>query len=177
MAKITLVNETTKDDVGLYPDKAETRSDMPANLSIGIGYKPMSKLKVSAGYHLYFDKGANYGKKIYNAFVENSDVIDNNFWEAAFGFEYELSSKLLLSAGYLRTQTGVNTLFHSDLSHSLSTNSIGLGGRYMINENMGINLGYMNTMYQGYVKSFSAGYTEEYNRKASVIAIGFDFSF
>jgi long-chain fatty acid transport protein len=177
MAKITLVNETTKDDVGLYPDKAETRSDMPANLSIGIGYKPMSKLKVSAGYHLYFDKSANYGKKINNAFVENSEVIDNNFWEAALGFEYELSSKLLLSAGYLRTQTGVNTLFHSDLSHSLNTNSIGLGGRYMINENMGINLGYMNTMYQGYVKSFTAGYTEEYNRKASVIAIGFDFSF
>ena len=176
-AEITLTNETAADDVGFYPDGAESRSDMPANLSVGIGFKPISKLNLSAGYHLYFDKAANYGKKLNNIFVDNSELMDNNFWEAAFGVEYEISSKILVSAGYLRTQTGVNQLYHSDLSHSLSTNSIGIGGRYMVNENFGINLGYMNTMYEGHIKSFGTTYQEEYNRKASVIAVGLDFSF
>lgn len=176
-AEITLTNETVRDDVGLYPDGAETPSDMPANLSVGIGFKPVDKLTLSAGYHLYFDKSANYGKKINNVFVENSDVIDNNFWEAAFGVEYELTEKLMISAGYLRTQTGVNDLYHSDLSHSLNTNSIGLGGRYMVNENIGVNLGFMNTVYQGYTKLFGTAYSEEYNRSAMVIALGVDFTF
>ncbi len=176
-AKITLANETVKDDVGMYPDGAETASDMPANLSVGVGFKPINKLTISAGYHLYFDKSANYGKKINNVFVDNSEVIDNNFWEAAFGLEYELSDKLLVSAGFLRTQTGVNDFYHSDLSHSLSTNSIGLGGRYMVSESIGVNLGFMNTFYEGYIKSFGNLYNEEYNRKAMVVAIGLDFKF
>ena len=102
--------------------------------------------------------------------------MDNNFWEAAFGVEYELSDRLLVSAGYLRTQTGVKDNYHSDFSHSLSTNSIGLGGRFMVNENIGVNLGYMNTMYEGYTKVFP-GYQEEYNRKAMVVALGVDFRF
>lgn len=175
-AEITLTNETVKDDVGLYPDGVETPSDMPANLSVGISFKPVSKLNLSAGYHFYLDKSANYGKKLNNIFVENTEVIDNNFWEAAFGVEYELSDRLLVSAGYLRTQTGVNDNYHSDLSHSLSTNSVGLGGRFMVNENIAVNLGYMNTMYEGYTKVFT-GYQEEYNRKAMVVALGVDFRF
>ena len=174
---ITLTNETVQDDVGLYPDGAETASDMPATLSVGIGFKPMKKLNVSAGYHYYLDKSADYGKKLNNVFVENSEVIDNNFWEAAFGLEYEINEKLLVSAGYLRTQTGVNDDYHSDLSHSLNTNSIGLGGRYMVNENIGINLGFMNTMYKSYTKVFNITNSEEYKRKAMVGAIGVDFKF
>jgi long-chain fatty acid transport protein len=178
-AAITLTNETTVDDVGLYPDGVETSSDMPANLSVGVAFKPMSKLNLSVGYHFYLDKSANYGKKIGNDFVDNSEVIDNNFWEAAFGAEYEVTDKILVSAGYLRTQTGVNDKYHSDLSHSLSTNSISLGGRYLVNENIGINLGFMNTSYISYTKLYTApvNFQEEYNRKAMVVAVGVDFSF
>lgn len=176
-AAITLTNETTTDDVGLYPDGVESASDMPANLSLGINYKPLNKLTLSAGYHLYFDKNANYGKKLNNVFADNSEVIDNNFWEAAFGLEYEITDNFLVSTGYLRTQTGVNDLYHSDLSHSLSTNAIGLGGRYMINPNLGINLGVMSTMYEGYTKLFGTSYKEEYNRSAMVVAAGVDFRF
>lgn len=175
-ASIMLTNETKVDDVGLYPDGAETPNDMPANLALGIAFKPMEKLTLSAGYHLYFDKNANYGKKIGGSLVENKDVIDKNLWEAAFGVEYELSEKLMVSAGYLMTKTGVNIDYQSDFSHSLSTGSIGLGGRYMVNENFGINAGFMNTFYKGYIKAFGT-YNEEYNRTAMVAAIGVDFKF
>jgi long-subunit fatty acid transport protein len=174
--EITLTNETVVDDVNLYPNGVKTPSDMPSLLSVGVGYKPMDKLLVSGGLHYYFDKGANYGKKIGGVFVDNDEVIDNNLIEAAIGLEYLVTDNILVSAGYLLTKTGVNDDYHSDLSHSLSTNSIGLGGKYILNDNIGINLGFMTTMYNGYTKSFT-GYDETYNRKAMVIAVGLDYKF
>jgi long-subunit fatty acid transport protein len=178
LTNITVTNETESDVVGLYPDGAKTPNDMPGMFSFGVAYKPIAKLNVTAGYHLYLDKGANYGKKMGtpSAFVENDVVIDKNFWEAAFGVEYEVTDKILVSAGFLRTQTGVNADYQSDLSHSLSTNSIGLGGRYMVMENLGVNVGFMKTMYESYTKIFT-GYEETYKRDAMVFAIGLDYNF
>lgn len=171
-----MTNETVVDDVNLYPDGAKTPNDMPSMLAVGVGYKPISKLYLSGGLHYYFDKSANYGKKIAGEFVDNEEVIDKNFLEVGLGLEYTITDKILVSAGYLLTQTGVNDDYHSDLSHSLSTNSFGVGGKYILNENLGINIGYMNTMYKGYTKEFT-GYEETYNRKAMVIALGLDYKF
>lgn len=174
-AAITMTNSTTIDDVGMYPDGVEVGADMPAMLAVGASYRVLPQLRLSGGVHYYFDKSADYGKSL-----SNEEVIDNNFWEAAFGFEYTLNNNLLLSAGYLRTQTGVNDKYHSDLSHSLSTNSFGGGAKYMINPNLGINFGVMSTLYESYTKSFSMqtlNYNETYERVALTFAIGLDVKF
>jgi long-subunit fatty acid transport protein len=181
-ASIKVKNATTIDDVGLYPDGAETPSDIPSMLSVGVGFKATDKLKLSGGVHYYFDKGAEYGKKLNGEFVKNDKVMDKNFWELGLGVEYEINEKWLVSAGYLRTQTGVMDLYQTDLSHSLSTNSIAGGLRFMANENVGINFGVMNTMYLENTRDFPAAspypaYSETYNRKAFTIALGVDFSF
>ena len=181
-ASIKVKNATTIDDVGLYPDGVETPSDIPSMLSVGVGFKATDKLKLSGGVHYYFDKGAEYGKKLNGEFVKNDKVMDKNFWELGLGVEYEINEKWLVSAGYLRTQTGVMDLYQSDLSHSLSTNSIAGGLRFMANENVGINFGVMNTMYLENTRDFQAAspypaYSETYNRKAFTIALGVDFSF
>lgn len=181
-ASIKVTNKTTTDDVGMFPDKVETPSDIPAMLSFGAGYKVTEKFKLSAGFHYYFDKGVEYGKKLNGEFVKNDKVMDKNFWEFGFGAEYEINDKWLVSAGYLRTQTGVMDIYQTDLSHSLSTNSIAGGLRFMPNEKIGINLGAMNTMYLENVRDFSAtetlpAYSETYNRKAFTVAIGIDLSF
>lgn len=176
LTEITMTNETEKDDVGMYPDGAKSSNDMPSLLSVGFGVKPMEKLNVSGGVHYYFDKSANYGKKLGTRFVSNDVLMNRNFWEAAIGLEYEITDKILVSAGYLRTQTGVNSDYQSDLSHSLNTNSIGLGGRYMVLDNLGVNLGFMKTMYESSTKIFT-GYQATFNRDAMVVAIGFDYNF
>lgn len=181
-ASIKVKNATTIDDVGLYPDGVETPSDIPSMLSVGVGFKATDKLKLSGGVHYYFDKGAEYGKKLNGEFVTNDKVMDKNFWELGLGVEYEINEKWLVSAGYLRTQTGVMDLYQTDLSHSLSTNSIAGGLRYMATENIGINFGVMNTMYLEDTRDFPAAtpipaYTETYNRKAFTVALGVDFSF
>ncbi|MBW6489603.1 MAG: outer membrane protein transport protein [Lentimicrobium sp.] len=181
-ASINVKNSTTVDQTGLYPDGAETPSDMPSMLSVGAGFKATDKLNISAGVHYYFDKGAGYGKKLNGEFVKNDKVMDKNFWELGLGVEYELTDKFLVSAGYLRTQTGVMDIYQTDLSHSLSTNSIAAGLRYLVTNNIGINLGAMNTMYLENVREFPAAapypaYKETYNRKAFTVALGVDISF
>ena len=60
-----LTNETTKDDMGLFPDGGGSRSDLPAILAAGAEYKVSDALKVSGSYTLYFDKNVNWGKNIY----------------------------------------------------------------------------------------------------------------
>lgn len=181
-AEITMTNSTVVDDVNMYPDGAEVPNDMPAMLAAGVGYKFAERFALSTGFHYYFDKNASYGKTLNGELVNNDQVMDNNFWEAAIGFEVYLADNFLLSTGYLRTQTGVNDSYHSDLSHSLSTNSIGIGGKYMLNDNIGINFGFMSTMYESYTKTITLNspvvpesYNETYNRIARTFAIGIDF--
>lgn len=181
ITKLELENETEIDETGMFPDGAKTRSDMPALLSVGASYKATPKLNIAGGIHYYFDKSADYGKAIGGERVDNSEVIDNNFIEIALGLEYDLTDNFLVSAGYLRAQTGVNEKYHSDLSHSLSTNSIGLGGRYAINEMIALNLGFLMTLYEEDSKDVNYGLlgtaTEVYNRELMVFAVGLDFKF
>lgn len=130
---------------------------------------------MSAGVHYYFDKDADFGKSL-----PNSEIIDQNLIEVAFGLEYNVNRELLLSAGYLRTQTGVNEKFQSDLSHSLSTNSNGLGGRYALTDNVSLNLGFIYTMYDGADRFINYGtgigtHKESYQRSNMSFAVGLDF--
>ena len=179
--KINVKNSTKIDDVGLYPDGLEVPSDLPAMLSVGMQYAPFKRLKLHAGVHHYFDRKVSYGKKINDEFVTNAAFMETDFMEAAFGLEFDITEKFLISAGYLRTQTGVKENYQSDLSHSLSTNSLGGGLRFKFTPNIGLNLGVMNTWYiedeREFVSPFAGAYKEIYNRKAFVAAIGLDLSF
>lgn len=182
ITKLELENETTKDLlVPIFPDGDKVRNDMPAMLSVGASYALSEKFNLAAGVHYYFDKSANYGKSL-----PNDEIIDKNFVEYALALEYKLTNNLLVSGGYLRTQTGVNDKYHSDLSHSLTTNTFGVGGAYSITPMIDLNLGFMMSLYQEHTKDLNyvvptqpnptfIPAVETYNRSAMVIAIGIDF--
>jgi long-chain fatty acid transport protein len=188
---LELQNKTTKDvtvafhpvtgeRITMFPDGRISRNDMPAKLSLGAAYQATSKLNVAAGMHYFFDKSADYGRSLNGLPVKNEDVIDNNFIELALGLEYGLTDNLLVSAGYLLTQSGVSQNYHNDLNHSLSSNNFGLGGRYAINEMLAVNLGFLMSFYGEDSRSFthsSFPVTETYNRDNMVFAIGLDFKF
>ncbi|MEE4176210.1 MAG: hypothetical protein V2I46_01740 [Bacteroides sp.] len=172
--KLELENETAVDGTGMFPDGEKTRSDMPAMLSVGAGFRPVDGLNLTGGVHYYFDKDADYGRAL-----PNEELMDNNYMEFALGAEYNITPELLFSIGYLRTQTGVNELYQNDLSHSLNTNSVGLGGMYSITPNLDINLGFLYTMYEDDEISINYGegigsHTESYARNNMVFAIGLD---
>jgi len=176
--KLTLKNKTKVDGTGMFADEAESRSDIPAILSIGIGYKVLPQLKISAGAHYYFDKDATIesapGKK---------KEIDGNLYEIALGGEYDITDKILISAGYLYTKTGVGTGYQTDLSHSLTSSTVGFGGAFKATEKMTVNLGMLYTMYTSDAKNIDySAYgiptaKETYNRTNLGFAIGIDYHF
>jgi len=192
--ELEMENKTTKDfitgfeddgtPITMFPDGEKVRADMPAMLSIGIGYNVNEKLKASIGYHYYFDKDANYGKKdTLGEYVSNDKVMDNNYYELGFGLEYKLSEKLLISAGYLMASTGVNNdLYQTDLSYSLSSSTFGGGFAYKINDKFDVNLGVSYTMYDEMDKNYThamggtnyVSVIDTYDKDALIFGIGVD---
>ena len=194
--KLEFTNNTTQEiitdfeadgtPVTLFPNGGTFRGDMPAMLSVGVDYQITDALSASIGTHYYFDKSADYGKKIDDVYVENSEVIDNNFFELAFGLEYGVGEKILLSGGFLYAKTGVNNDYQSDLSYSLTSGTIGIGGAYIISDNIMLNLGFGNTMFVDGEATidhvFKATGTvipviESYTKSNIFVAVGLDFSF
>lgn len=193
--KLEFTNNTTKEiitdfeadgtEVTLFPDGSTFRGDMPAMLSVGVDYRITDDLSASFGTHYYFDKAANYGKKINDVYVENSEVIDNNFYELALGLEYGVGEKILLSGGFLYAKSGVNNDYQSDLSYSLTSGTVGIGGAYKISDKIMLNVGFGDTMYLDGEATIDHIFkatetvipvTESYTKSNIFVAIGLDFS-
>lgn len=189
-----VTNSTSKDVIGgfmpdgtpvtMFPDGESFYNDMPAMLSLGATYSFTEKFSASLGYHTYFDKAADYGKKVKGVYVDNTDLIDNNYNEIAAGLEYKFGKRLLVSAGYLYAKTGVNETYQSDLSNSLTSNSGAFGFAVNVTPNVQINLGGLYTVYEDGTKHLThmLGTTaipvvETYSKGNLVVAIGADISF
>jgi len=176
---------TTGTTIGMFPDGATFRNDMPALLAVGLDYQLTDKLSVASGFHMYFDQQADYGRTFNGVYVDNDQVIDRNSTEFAFGLEYIISDKLLLSAGYLHTQTGVSEDYQTDLSYSNHSSSIGLGGAYSISSGIDLNVGLGYTLYNDarkiYVVTDALGddhtTVEEYDKDNLFVSFGLDFNF
>jgi len=194
--KLELENKTTKDftvgytsegvPVTMFPDGEIIRNDMPAMLSVGVDYGATEKLNIAAGVHYYFDKSANYGRKLNGVFVDNDIIIDKNYYEVAAGLQYKLNEWLLVSGGYLYAKTGVNNNYQSDLTYSLTSHTGGLGGQVKLFDNLALNLGFAYTYYLDGETTinhlFSATNTviparETYYKDTMIIAAGIDLNF
>jgi long-subunit fatty acid transport protein len=170
----------------LFPDGATTKNDMPAYLSIGANYAATEKLNIAVGLHYYFDKSVSYGKTLAGVEVDNKAVMDNNFYELAAGLEYKLSSKFLVSAGYLMTKTGVSPNYQTDMDFSLSTSTVGIGGQYAISHNLKLNFGYAYTAYKKGESAISHVFAptgaslntnQTYWKNTQIFSVGLDLSF
>jgi len=176
--------DATGNPIYMFPDGEEVNNDMPAQFTIGADYKITDKFSVAVGGHYYFDKQANYGKKLNGVYVENDQLINKGLWEAAIGLEYKFSEKFLLSIGYLHTQIGVKEVYQSNLSYTNSSNSIGFGGAYKVTPNIDLNLGIGYTTYETFEKTSDhdiggsgtlVPVTETYDKDNLFIALGLDF--
>ena len=174
--KLEMENDTKTDNTGMFPDGATFNNDIPAILSVGINYSILPELRASLGWHHYFDKNANWEGK--------EEFISNNLYELALGLEYDINQTLLISAGVLRSQTGVGQGYQTDLSHSLTSTSVGFGGGIRLTEKSMFNLGMLYSQYTSGSKDIdytlggsTVTYKETYNRTNIVFAIGFDYSF
>lgn len=179
LTSLELTNKTSIDGTGSFPDGEVSHSDMPAMLAIGAAFPLTDKLRATASYNYYYDKKADYGKKDKTGvFVENKALIDDNFYEIGGSLEYDVTDKFLLSGGYLHANTGVKNDYQSDLSYSLTSNTLGFGGQYKITPNIAANIGALVTLYDEGERTFVANnfeVKEQLTKTNWLIGVGVDF--
>ena len=161
--------------IEMFPDKAVTNADMPAMFSIGAQIVMSPKVTFHTGYHTYFDK--NTGWKDVNTKIEG------NSSELAMGVEYNVSDNFLLSAGYLMARPKITKAYQSDLSNSLTTNTVGFGGAYKFNDTFKLQFGGYYVVYNrdqvggSYdVGGTPVGYVEKYYKNTWALSIGLDIA-
>ncbi|MEI7526598.1 MAG: hypothetical protein WCJ95_19785 [Mariniphaga sp.] len=182
MTSLTLTNKTKVDGTGLFPDKKQTGSDVPAVFSIGVDYK-VSKFTFSGSFNHYNDKGVDWGMNIY----DEPRVIDHNTWEFALGTQYQLTKMVAISCGYLRTNMGVYPQFQSDFSYYNNTaNTFGGGFEFKLTPKFTVDAGVLYTKYKDATKDFqpkmynaysAAAYSETYSKHNLGFAIGLGYHF
>ena len=180
--------DPTGNPVTMFPNGEKFNNDMPALLTAGLDYKITDNFLLSTGMHYYFDKNADYGyTDALGNEIKNSEVFDNNYWEWALGLQYNITDKILVSAGYLRAQSGLKDEYQTDLNYKISSNSYGFGGAYSITPKIDLNVAVAYTMYVEDSKDFQHDFgglgttyidvTETYNRDNLFFGLGLDFNF
>lgn len=159
--------------LGQFKDGSKIAADIPSILTMGVQYSPIQSLRLNAGYHWYGDKNATqYGNK--------QDKIDDNTWEITAGVEYDLCKLVTVSAGWQMTQYGLSDEYMNDLSFTTNSNSYGLGVRLNLTQKLGLDLGFMQTLYQDRTVDTptEAGIkTDTYSRTNRVLGIGLNYNF
>lgn len=153
-----------------FADGTKIREDIPGILAFGAQYSPIEKVRLTAGFHEYFDKSA---KK----FADKQDLIDHNTWELVAGVEYDCCKMVTLSASWQKTEYGLSDEYMNDLSFNNSSNSLAFGLRLHPSKVFNIDLGYMHTFFQERtVNSLGGLKSDIYNRKNNAVGIGFNFA-
>jgi len=165
---------------GVFIDGTKVIADLPAILFLGVQFKPIEKLVLAGTFNYYFDKNVDYdGSELLNI-----NMIDKNFLEYGLGAEVGVTDKFRVSAGWLATNTGVNSNYQSDMGYSANTNSFGAGFGYRILPLLDLNIGGQYTFYADASKDFShmlgtipVPVNEIYKKKTMLIGVGLDFYF
>jgi long-chain fatty acid transport protein len=174
--KLTFTNATTIDNTGLFPNGAESRSDVPAFLSLGAEWNVLPELKATASFNYFFDKNANWEGR--------ENFVNSNSYDLAVGLEYAISNMIALSAGYLHTQFSLASGYQSDMGFDLSADTFGGGARIKLSDKFDVDLGVFAPVYKTDQKSItyilSTGtplgtYLEHYSMKTFGFAIGLNF--
>ena len=152
-----------------YQDGVRTRYDMPALLSVAAGYELTPSLRATAEFHFFDDKNAKMVD-------DRQDKLTHGTYEVQLGVEYDINEQFTVSLGGQRTDYGLSDDYQHDTSFACDSYSIGLGGKWNINEKVALNAGYFITLYSDYTKQAAYG-QETFSRTNNVIGLGVDLKF
>ena len=164
------------DKVAPYQDGAKTRYDMPALLTVAVGYEFNPQLRASVEYHFFDDKHAKMAG-------DRQKELEGGTNEFLAGVEYDINDKFIVSCGGQRTDYGLSDNYQHNTSFACDSYSFGLGGAWNINDKMRLNVSYFKTIYSDYSK-YQTSYLglgipgkDVYSRTNDVIGIGIDYKF
>ena len=152
-----------------FADGARTRYDMPALLSLAVGYEFSPKLRATLEYHFFDDKNAKMAN-------DRQKELKHGTHEILAGVEYDINEKFTVSCGAQRTDYGLSDGYQQNTSFACDSYSIGLGGAWNVTDKIRLNAGYFISLYSDYKKATSYG-EETYSRTNNVIGIGIDYNF
>ena len=168
-AKLTALKTQLEGYTAPYQDGAHTRYDMPALLSVAVGYDFSKKVRATLEYHFFDDKNAKMGG-------DRQKELTHGTHEILAGVEYDINDKFTVSCGAQRTDYGLSDGYQQNTSFACDSYSIGLGGAWNITKKLRLNAGYFISLYSDYKKQTSYG-TETYSRTNNVVGVGFDYRF
>lgn len=180
---LELTNNTTVDDMGLFPDGAKSRNDIPAILGAGVGYNA-GLVEAQLSYNLYFNKGVNWGLNVRDIAADHDEIrpreIDKNGMEIALGLQFNVSEKFAFSLGGMYGDMGIAENYQSDFSYSNPSVTGGAGIAWKINDALTFDAGFSNTYYQDQTVSFTdpdiGPYKETLGKTTMNFAIGLSYS-
>lgn len=139
-----------------FKDGEKVSDDMPALLTFGVQYKPIDRLRLTAGYHYYFDKQSSKHQ-------HTEKLLRRGTYEILAGAEYDFNKTLTASFGWQTTSYGLTDDYMKDISFTTSSQSIGLGVAIHLNKKCTLDLGYFHTFYKSYDKE-----QNDYNNVSSL---------
>ena len=155
--------------LGGFADGKSLRSDAPAMLSLAGSWQATSWFKAMIGGVYYFDKDAKVESLLGG---DNNKNLDHNTYELLAGVEFNVTEKLLLSAGVQFSDFGITDQYISDISFTNDSFMTGLGAKYSFTENLDLNVGFCYASYASYKTQVSNYIRNTYNA-----TIGVDFRF
>ena len=163
--------------IGEYEDGKKIAGDIPALLTVGVGYKPVDALRVNVGFHWFDDKNAT-------SYNNRNKKLDRGTLEWNAGAEYDINKKLTVSAGWQNTSYGLSDEYMDDKSFVVSSNSAAVGGVVHLSKKMDLNVAYFHTFYNHKktaeevdLGTAKINYTSDYTRNNNVFAVGLDINF
>lgn len=150
-----------------FRDGKKVPGDIPAMLTIGAQYTVIPSLRLSAGYHHFFDVDTKqYTKQMLG---------DTN--EYLCGAEYDINKIVTVSAGYQKTAQDLKDDFQSDVSFNCPSYSFGFGVGVNVTEKVKINAAYFQTNYEHYTKERDMAQMhviDKFHRTNRVFGVGVD---
>ena len=179
-----------------FADGATVEEDAPALLTFGVQWEIVEPLRVSVGYHHFFDKQAKQ-------YADKQKELDGGTNEVMAGVEYDITKRLQVSCGVQKTMYQMTDSYINDMSFNVSSYTIGAGFGICITEKIKVNVAYFQTNYetyskttvdyaglsslvgtlagqeaaQGLVQSGALKGSDSFTRTNRVIGIGVDFKF
>lgn len=180
---LELKNSTVVDDLGLFPDGASSRNDLPAILAAGIGYAGNS-FEAQLSYNMYFNNGVEWGPNTRDIAADHPTIrereIDSNGFEVGLGLQYNFTDEFAFSVGGLYGDMGVADSYQSDFSYSNPSVTAGAGIEWLIADGLTLDAGFSNTFYQDQTVTFNDPHVGPYNETLSkttmTFAVGLSYS-
>ena len=155
--------------IGEYEDGKKIEGDIPALLTVGVGYKPIDDLRINVGFHWFDDKHAT-------SYNNRQKKLDRGTFEYSAGVEYDLNKKFTVSTGWQRTSYGMTNDYMDDKSFIVSSNSVGVGGVIHLSKKMDLQVAYFHTFYET-MKTQKNNYSADFTRNNNVFGVGLDINF